>query len=142
MEVADESNNEKVEEQQKMKRPSSITIVAILSIIFGSIVFIMGWMALTSQHLEIDFQLLNAYNIMWGLIAMIIAYGLLRARSWAWKSAIALYLLNILISILLVAISEDKAFTFGSRFLAIIISIAIIYDFTRLPVKMYFNVLK
>jgi len=133
------------------KRPTGVTIIAILNII-GGIIMLIGGIALVAigAVLPEAFEegmgpgmssgVLGALGVgmggiilALGIISFVVAYGLWKGKGWAWTLTVVLSIISIALN----AISIASA-NFGG-IISIIISAVILYYLYRPHVKAYFG---
>jgi len=137
-------------------RPTGVTIIGILTII-GGIMMLGSGIALAALAAVVpNFASMNGINsqmpsfipanylaiastafgsilIVIGIISLIVAYGLFKAKKWAWTINVALSLINIAMGIISMVTGN-----FGS-IVSIAISGIILYYLYRPHVKAYFG---
>lgn len=140
--------------QAPQKRPTGVTIIAILATIVGILYILMGMLAVTAgsllMTLPVDlegtdpqllgslaliFQLVGGIVLVIGIAFMIVAYGTAKAKEWAWVSLVILSFVSIGTSLIEIALTSEAS---GS---AIIIGLnaIILYYLYRPHVKAYFG---
>jgi hypothetical protein len=124
-----------IELQTGRKRPLGVTIVAILMIINGIILIASGIGGVTAGAvMGIPFVgVASSVLIALGIAALIIAWGLITGKGWAWIVTVILSMISIIMSIIAIV---------GGNFGAIInliISGVILYYMYRPDVKAYFG---
>ena len=158
---------------QKKNRPIGITIIAILAIISGILLLISGLTLLGSGALlsfttttaapnnSDDLQSVGAFFgmillvtgiaiIIIGVGYLVVSYGLLKGKGWAWKITIVLTILSIAVqiisgitnSILTASITNDgSAVATGlmGQIIGIAINLVILYYLYRPHVKAFFG---
>jgi hypothetical protein len=123
------------------KRPLGVTIVAILMIINGIILIGSGIFGVsTAGLLGTDLGALagaiaatSSIVIAVGVASLIIAWGLITGKGWAWIVTIIISIISIIMSIIAIATGS-----FGS-IISLIINGAILYYMYRPDVKAYFG---
>jgi hypothetical protein len=121
--------------QTGRKRPLGVTIVAILMIING-IILIAGGIGGVSVGAVMGIPLIGAASgvlVALGIAALIVAWGLIKGKGWAWIVTVILSIISIIMSIIAIA---------GGNFGAVInlvISGVILYYMYRPEVKAYFG---
>ena len=121
--------------QTGRKRPLGVTIVAILMIING-IILIAGGIGGVSVGAAMGIPLIGAASgvlVALGIAALIVAWGLIKGKGWAWIVTVILSIISIIMSIIAIA---------GGNFGAVInlvISGVILYYMYRPEVKAYFG---
>jgi hypothetical protein len=157
---------------QKQNRPTGVTIIAILAIISGIILLfggltLIGAGALFStapsdvtnnpnglesmgSFLGMAFLLLGAILLVIGVGYLVMSYGLLKGKGWAWTITIILTVISIAIqivsgitnSIVIASISNDGASIVSGwivQIIGIAIDIIILYYLYRPHVKAFFG---
>jgi hypothetical protein len=134
------------------KRPTGVTIIAILNIIGGIIMLIGGIAAAAvgallpslpipeSDLSGVPTMLLGAgaiaigvILIILGILGFVVAYGLLKGMGWAWTLTLVLAIISIVINAISIATGN-----FGG-IINIIISAVIVYYLYRPHVKAFFG---
>lgn len=136
-------------------RPTGVTIIAILNIIGGIIMLIVGLLAVAAGSIipslppsafegsdmsgvPVGFIgggaiAVGAFLIALGIVSFIVAYGLMKGLSWAWTVTIILSIISIVSNAISIASGN-----FGG-IVSIIISGIILYYLYRPHVKAYFG---
>jgi hypothetical protein len=135
-----------------IKRPTGVTIIAILNIIGGIIMLIGGIAAATFGAVlpslpisESDLSgvppmflgagaiAIGGILIIIGVLSFVVAYGLLKGMGWAWTLTLVLSIISIVINAVSIASGN-----FGG-IISIIISAIIVYYLYRPHVKAFFG---
>ena len=142
------------------KRPSGITILAVLQIIFG-ILFLLGAIGMflvasladvadledaigedapdwIVDNFAIAFGLLGVLFLIIGIVGLVLGYGYMKGIGWAWTVGIILAVLGI-IGDLIEPIIDRTTDVLASSIIGIIIALLIIYYLTRPHVKAFFG---
>jgi hypothetical protein len=137
--------------QPKPKRPTGVTVLAILDILGGIVglaagALFIGIAALASSSLAAQYPALGSISgiasilyalgalaLILGIISIVVAIGFLGGKGWAWTLGIVVSIINIIVSIV------ETAIGFSSNLIGIIFSIIIIYYLMRPHVKAYFG---
>lgn len=126
-----------MERDSSKRRPLAVTITAILSIIVGIFYIVIGLAPLAAAafvpELSILLLVTGGVLIAIGVGYLIVSYGLLKGRGWAWTVTLILSYIGIVTSIIAIV---------GGNFASIghlVISIAIIYFLYRPSAKAYFG---
>ena len=136
------------------KRPIGVTIIAILIIIGGILLLLAGIGVVVvgslsiSQIIGLGFVIIGAIILAVGIGYIVVSYGLLKGKRWAWTITVVLLFIGIAINV--VSIIIFGYFTFNmdtSSFLTnnsgsiagIIISVIILYYLYRPHIKSYFG---
>jgi uncharacterized membrane protein (DUF2068 family) len=125
------------ERDSTKNRPLGVTIVAILAII-GGIFFIIGGLApLAIAAIVPEFSVLligiGSILIAIGIGYLVVSYGLMKAKGWAWSITLVLSYVGIVFGIISII---------GGNFLSIIhliISIVIIWYLYKSQIKSFFG---
>lgn len=135
-----------------MRRPTGVTIIAILNII-GGIIMLIGGLVLvaagsilpsipmtTDELSGVPAWLIGTGAIAFGIIVIIlgiisfiVAYGLLKGVGWAWSLTVILSIASIVLNAISIASGN-----FGG-IISIIISVIILYYLYRPHVKSFFG---
>jgi hypothetical protein len=121
--------------QTGRKRPLGVTIVAILMIINGIILIAAGIGGITVGAV-MDIPLIGVSSgvlVALGIAAIIVAWGLIKGKGWAWIVTVILSIISIIMSIIAIAGGN-----FGS-IINLVISGVILYYMYRPEVKAYFG---
>ena len=137
--------------QPKPKRPTGVTVLAILDILGGIVglaagALFIGIAALASSTLAAQYPALGSISgivsilyalgavaLILGIISIIVAIGFLGGKGWAWTLGIVVSVINIIVSIV------ETIIGFSSNIVGIIFSIIIIYYLMRPHVKAFFG---
>ena len=135
------------------KRPTGVTIIAILIIIGGILLLLAGIGGVAvgslfiSQIIGLGFVIIGAIILAVGIGYLVVSYGLLKGKRWAWTITVVLLFIGIAINIASIifgsfAINMDIS-TFltanSGNIAGIIISVIILYYLYRPHVKSYFG---
>ena len=123
-----------------MERPTGVTILAILEIIAGILMFLgaAGMMVLASIGGTVPIAgivfgvfatIMALVLVILGIIAFILAYGLWNGKGWAWWLTIIFSVISIIVNIL----------SLPGGIIGIIIAVIILYYLTRPHVKEFFG---
>ena len=107
------------------KRPLGVTIIAVLMIIGGIVSIISGILMLLLG--------IGIFLVILGIASLVVARGLLKAKSWAWTLTVIISIISIILSI--VAIATGR---FDSVISLILYGI-ILYYLYRPDVKAFFG---
>ncbi|MDP8941079.1 MAG: hypothetical protein M3M84_00885 [Thermoproteota archaeon] len=135
------------------KRPTGVTIIAILIIIGGILLLLAGIGGVAvgslfiSQIIGLGFVIIGAIILAVGIGYLVVSYGLLKGKRWAWTITVVLLFIGIVINVVSIifgsfAINMDIStfLTVNSGNIAgIIISVIILYYLYRPHVKSYFG---
>ena len=136
------------------KRPTGVTIIAILIIIGGILLLLAGIAGVVvgslsiSQIIGLGFVIIGAIILAVGIGYLVVSYGLLKGKRWAWTITVVLLFIGIAINVVSIIIFGYFTFdTDTSSFLTsnsgsiagIIISVIILYYLYRPHVKSYFG---
>ena len=154
---------------QKMERPLGVTVIAILVVIggimslFGGISLVIVGALLSTSFTDVSYigslfgvlsAALGAVLLVVGVGYIIMSYGLLKGKGWAWTITIILTLIGIAINIISAITGgvsnistinnmngDANSFTYGivGSVIGIPISVAIIYYLYRPRVKLFFG---
>ena len=135
------------------KRPTGVTIIAILIIIGGILLLLAGIGGVAvgslfiSQIIGLGFVIIGAIILAVGIGYLVVSYGLLKGKRWALTITVVLLFIGIVINVVSIifgsfAINMDIStfLTVNSGNIAgIIISVIILYYLYRPHVKSYFG---
>ncbi|HZB98413.1 MAG TPA: hypothetical protein VE226_00265 [Nitrososphaeraceae archaeon] len=136
------------------KRPTGVTVIAILIIIGGILLLLAGIAGVVvgslsiSQIIGLGFVIIGAIILAVGIGYLVVSYGLLKGKRWSWTITMVLLFIGIAINVVSIIIFGYFTFdTDTSSFLitnsgsiaGIIISVIILYYLYRPHVKSYFG---
>jgi hypothetical protein len=138
--------------QPKPKRPTGVTVLAILEILgglagLGGGAVLIGVAALVSSSniatlypqlagigsVSTVLYALGALALIFGILGLVLGVGFLGGKSWAWTLGIVVGVLNIIVSLV------ETGIGFYSDIIGIIFPIIIIYYLMRPHVKVFFG---
>lgn len=127
---------------QKRTRPRGVTIIAILIVIAGILTLFVGIGTVAIGPLvgiSLAFVVFGAIAIAVGIAYLVMAFGLLNGRGWAWTISTIVLIIGIIMNL----VSLPRAIVSGSNFSGDIVSICIsafiLYYLYRPHVKSYFG---
>jgi hypothetical protein len=127
---------------QNKTRPLGVTVIAILIIIAGILTLLVGVGSIAVGPLTVlglVFVAFGAISLAIGIAYLVMGYGLLKGRGWAWTISTIVLIIGIIIDL----ISLPRVIAAGSNFSGDIVSIAIsafiLYYLYRPHVKAYFG---
>jgi hypothetical protein len=83
-----------------MSRPTGVTVLAILQLLGALVLIFVGGLAVMAALLLAPLLILfAAFPLIFGIIGLILFYGLWNMKSWAWIWTIVVNLLTIITSI-------------------------------------------
>jgi hypothetical protein len=137
------------------KRPTGVTVIAILIIIGGILLLlagiagvVVGSLFISSQIIGLGFVIIGAIILAVGIGYLVVSYGLLKGKRWSWTITVILLFIGIAIDVGSIIIFGSFAINMDtSSFLTtnsgsiagIIISVIILYYLYRPHVKSYFG---
>ena len=125
------------ERDSSKRRPLAVTIIAILAIIVGILSIMSGLLPLTAAAFipEASGLLLGAGAVLIaiGIVYLVVSYGLLKGKGWAWSITLIVSYIQIVVSI--IAIIGGNFFAVGH----LIISLVIVYFLYRPSARDYFG---
>jgi hypothetical protein len=136
------------------KRPTGVTVIAVLVIIGGILLLLAGIAGVVvgslsiSQIIGLGFVIIGAIILAVGIGYLVVSYGLLKGKRWSWTITVILLFIGIAIDVASIIIFGYFTFdTDTSSFLTsnsgsiagIIISVIILYYLYRPHVKSYFG---
>ena len=136
------------------KRPTGVTVIAVLVIIGGILLLLAGIAGVVvgslsiSQIIGLGFVIIGAIILAVGIGYLVVSYGLLKGKRWSWTITVVLLFIGIAIDVASIIIFGYFTFdTDTSSFLTtnsgsiagIIISVIILYYLYRPHVKSYFG---
>jgi hypothetical protein len=117
--------------QPKPKRPTGVTVLAILEILGGLAGLGVG--AVLIGNASVLLYALGALAAVFGILALVLGIGFLGGKGWAWTLGIVVGVLNIITSLVQAAVG------YYSDIIGIIFPIIIIYYLMRPHVKAFFG---
>ncbi|MDD4245037.1 MAG: hypothetical protein PHI62_02560 [Candidatus Methanomethylophilaceae archaeon] len=122
--------------QEDYNRPILLTIIAILSIIFGIITILLGVLMLIGSAVistaELEAGLFagagSAVVLIMGILFTVVGFGLMSGKSWAWWLSIIVMVLNLILGLLTLDI------------ISIVIAALILIYLTRPNTKGWFGI--
>ena len=137
------------------KRPTGVTVIAVLVIIGGILLLLagiagvaVGSLFISSQIIGLGFVIIGAIILAVGIGYLVVSYGLLKGKRWSWTITVILLFIGIAIDVVSIIIFGSFAINMDtSSFLTtnsgsiagIIISVIILYYLYRPHVKSYFG---
>jgi hypothetical protein len=135
------------------KRPTGVTVIAILVIIGGILLLLAGIAAVAvgslflSQITGLGFVIIGSIILAVGIGYLAVSYGLLKGKRWAWTITVVLLFIGIAIDVASIIFGSFAINMNISNFLSansgsvasIIISIIILYYLYRPHIKSYFG---
>jgi drug/metabolite transporter (DMT)-like permease len=135
------------------KRPTGVTVIAILIIIGGILLLLAGIAGVAvgslfiSQIVGLGFVIIGAIILAVGIGYLVVSYGLLKGKRWSWTITVILLFIGIAINVVSIifgsfAINMDTSSfltTNSGSIVGIIISVIILYYLYRPHVKSYFG---
>jgi hypothetical protein len=118
--------------QPKPKRPTGVTVLAILEILGGLAGLGFGAAVLIGNASALRY-VLGALATIFSILALVLGIGFLGGKGWAWTLGIVVGVLNIITSLAQAAIGDY------SEVIGIIFPIIIIYYLMRPHVKAFFG---
>ncbi len=115
----------------EMQRPLGVTIIAILNILGGVGLLLGGSMAFDPSPLE--GIITGGIFVVIGLASFVIGYGLWKGKGWAWRIALILSVIAIILGIGSIAVGDIGALVY------MLINAIVIYYLYRPNVKAYFG---
>jgi len=116
---------------QEKTRPLGVTIIAILIVISGVLILIVG--------IGLIFVVFGAIPLAIGLAYLVMAYGLLNGRGWAWTISTIVLIIGIIIQIISIPRTISSGSSLSGDIISIAISVFILYYLYRPHVKSYFG---
>ncbi len=136
------------------KRPTGVTVIAVLVIIGGILLLLAGIGVVAvgslsiSQIIGLGFVIIGAIILAVGIGFLVVSYGLLKGKRWSWTITVILLFIGIAIDVASIIIFGYFTFNMDtSTFLinnsgsiaSIIISVIILYYLYRPHIKSYFG---
>src|ERR671917_530530 len=116
-------------------RPTGVTILGVLFVIAGAFTLLGGITALAQGSGSI-LTVLGAVLIPLGIASLIVAYGLFKAKSWAWFVAVVLSIIGLIVNVISLVTSNMGAI--GGALVGIAINGIVLYYLSRRNVRQYF----
>jgi hypothetical protein len=147
------TSSDGIKDLEVIKRPTGVTVIAVLVIIGGIILLLAGIGAVAvgslflSQITGLGFIIIGVIILAVGIGYLVVSYGLLKGKRWAWTITVVLLFIGIAIDVASIifgsfAINMDMStfLTSNSGSIAsIIISVIILYYLYRPHIKSYFG---
>ena len=135
------------------KRPTGVTVIAVLVIIGGILLLLAGIGGVAvgslfiSQIIGLGFVIIGAIILAVGIGYLVVSYGLLKGKRWSWTITVVLLFIGIAIDVVSIifgsfAINMDTSsflVTNSGSIAGIVISVIILYYLYRPHVKSYFG---
>jgi len=131
-----------------MKRPTGVTIIAILAIIGGILGVLAGLAGLaggallaggaagtTAASASGTVAIFSAILLVFGVLDIVLGIGLLRLRPWAWTLGVALQVASIVLAVIEIATGNA---TIGGQALSLAINVIILVYLFRGNVRQAF----
>src|SRR6266704_1182342 len=122
---------QRLDMQPKPKRPTGVTVLAILEFLGGLVG--LGAGALLIGNASTLLNALGAVAVIFGIVSLVLGVGFLGGKGWAWTLGIVVGVLNIISSLVQAAVGDY------SNIIGIIFPIIIIYYLMRPHVKAFFG---
>ncbi len=130
-------------------RPTGVTVLGILFVIAGAFTLLGGITTLVAIPFVANEQtvlaqgsgsiltVLGAVLIPLGIASLVVAYGLFKAKSWAWYVAVALSIIGLVVNVISLVTSDIGAIT--GALVGIAINAIVLYYLSRRNVRQYFG---
>jgi len=95
------------------KRPTGVTIIAVLAVLVGILDLIAGALMLMSSTFVAGMSegmlggiisTMGGILVLIGIVGFVIAYGLLKGMSWAWALGLAFWIIDVILGFLMLPI--------------------------------------
>jgi hypothetical protein len=117
---------------QEKTRPLGVTIIAILIVISGVLILIVG--------IGLVFVVVvGPISLAIGIAYLVMAYGLLNGRGWAWTISTIVLIIGIILQIVSIPRTIASGSSLSGDIISIAISAFILYYLYRPHVKSYFG---
>ena len=117
-------------------RPTGVTVLGILFVIAGAFTLLGGITTLVAIPF-VALTVLGAVLIPLGIASLVVAYGLFKAKSWAWYVAVALSIIGLVVNVISLVTSDIGAIT--GALVGIAINAIVLYYLSRRSVRQYFG---
>jgi drug/metabolite transporter (DMT)-like permease len=132
---------------QKQERPRGVTIIAILIVIAGVLTLFVGIGLLAIGPfigIGLAFAVFGAISSAIGIAYLVMAYGLLKGKGWAWTISIIVLIIGIVMGIIslpraIAGVFSNTGSSLSGDIISIGISAFIVYYLYRPHVKAYFG---
>ncbi|MDQ3968192.1 MAG: hypothetical protein M3275_07335 [Thermoproteota archaeon] len=128
-------------------RPTGVTVLGILFVIAGAFTLLGGITTLVAIPFVANVNLaqvsgsiltvLGAVLIPLGIASLVVAYGLFKAKSWAWYVAVALSIIGLVVNVISLVTADIGAIT--GALVGIAINAIVLYYLSRRSVRQYFE---
>jgi hypothetical protein len=121
-----------------MQRPTGVTILAVLAIIFGALGILGSITIITGGALVGGalISILGVITLITSALALAFGIGAWTLKPWAWTLGVANYILSLVVSVIFII---SGASTIGQQILSIVIAAAILYYLFTPTVKQAFG---
>lgn len=125
---------------QEKTRPLGVTIIAILIVISGILILLVGiGLVALGPIIGIVFVLFGFISLAVGIAYLVMAYGLLKGRAWAWTISTIVLIIGIILEIISIPRTIASGSSLSGDIISIAISVFILYYLYRPHVKSYFG---
>ncbi|MFL5800822.1 MAG: hypothetical protein ACJ8CR_03695 [Roseiflexaceae bacterium] len=127
-----------------MQRPTGVTILAVLAIIFGALgilgaITLIGGGALIAGSSGVSgglITILGVITLVTSVLALAFGIGAWTLKPWAWILGVANYIISLVVSVLFIVTGIS---TVGGQIVSIVIAAAILYYLFTPTVKQAFG---
>lgn len=125
---------------QEKTRPLGVTIIAILIVISGVLILLAGiGLVAIGPIIGLVFVVSGAVSLAVGIAYLVMAYGLLKGRGWAWIISTIVLIIGIILQIISIPRTIASGSSLSGDVISIAISVFILYYLYRPHVKSYFG---
>lgn len=125
---------------QEKTRPLGVTIIAILIVISGILILLVGaGLVAIGPIIGLVFLVFGAISLAVGIAYLVMAYGLLKGKGWAWTISTIVLIIGIILELISIPRTIASGSSLSGDIISIAISVFILYYLYRPHVKSYFG---
>ena len=125
---------------QEKTRPLGVTIIAILIVISGILILLVGGgLVAIGPIIGLVFVVFGAISLAVGIAYLVMAYGLLKGKGWAWTISTIVLIIGIILELISIPRTIASGSSLSGDVISIAISAFILYYLYRPHVKSYFG---
>ena len=125
---------------QEKTRPLGVTIIAILIVISGILILLVGaGLVAIGPIIGLVFLVFGGISLAVGIAYLVMAYGLLKGKGWAWTISTIVLIIGIILELISIPRTIASGSSLSGDIISIAISVFILYYLYRPHVKSYFG---
>jgi hypothetical protein len=125
---------------QEKARPLGVTVIAILIVISGILILLVGaGLVAIGPIIGLVFLVFGAISLAVGIAYLVMAYGLLKGKGWAWTISTIVLIIGIILEVISIPRTIASGSSLSGDIISIAISVFILYYLYRPHVKSYFG---